>query len=611
MEYDAGSDTLTISDSTLSFGGKIEDLPAKETDVTGNDGETKVEPSKLRDLTYSMSLSAGAITITGLKHDNGKFTAASWSYSDDTEFDVAGAVEGDGRLKMEGRLTGTLATNYSFTMPEIPPEDPEHPVSRWLPFATTSLLMSFAEIKVDSTGATMEAYAEADGQETLVLSGTLQMDGYRMANAVDGLIGEYTIDSVSQTLRTLDVKSGQMLGQTTRQGKTVYTDVNAAAILNLFDPDVAETGEEVTLVGSGSTIDYETTQDIAEGLSVAMAVEKASIADITVIKRDNNFLEMFDKLLNQTVPAPEELITNVFQFYRSFGVGDARDQRNFCRYSHPPTPDGNIGLTIKEMALTGLSSNGIGEMLIVGLDAPELPQGGSVKLDWAAIGDIEFAEYSPMREMISTVTADPTYAENHSLEIARAFMPRSFAYEIEGLDVNVPEVGRTRIGKTELAVSTTVPPIPTSLYTRSDGIEVPVSSVEDAEIKALLDALGLETVVWSDETRLYWDEATLELRLDRLMVKNRGAWHGRGLRSLRQHPEGSVRRSRGPGSDGGDRRPVRRSISHLQGQRPDIQGPRPRGRATGHSGKTCSAKPWSPRPPKRRHRSATRPSRRW
>ncbi|MFC6654956.1 hypothetical protein ACFQEX_05150 [Roseibium salinum] len=324
MEYDAGSDTLTISDSTLSFGGKIEDLPAKETDVTGNDGETKVEPSKLRDLTYSMSLSAGAITITGLKHDNGKFTAASWSYSDDTEFDVAGAVEGDGRLKMEGRLTGTLATNYSFTMPEIPPEDPEHPVSRWLPFATTSLLMSFAEIKVDSTGATMEAYAEADGQETLVLSGTLQMDGYRMANAVDGLIGEYTIDSVSQTLRTLDVKSGQMLGQTTRQGKTVYTDVNAAAILNLFDPDVAETGEEVTLVGSGSTIDYETTQDIAEGLSVAMAVEKASIADITVIKRDNNFLEMFDKLLNQTVPAPEELITNVFQFYRSFGVGDAR-----------------------------------------------------------------------------------------------------------------------------------------------------------------------------------------------------------------------------------------------------------------------------------------------
>ncbi len=41
-------------------------------------------------------------------------------------------------------------------------------------------------------------------------------------------------------------------------------------------------------------------------------------------------------------------------------------------------------------------------------------------------------------------------------------------------------------------------------------------------VDAFLEARGLETVVWSDETRLYWDEATLELRLERMMVDVEG-----------------------------------------------------------------------------------------
>ncbi len=73
-----------------------------------------------------------------------------------------------------------------------------------------------------------------------------------------------------------------------------------------------------------------------------------------------------------------------------------------------------------------------------------------------------------------------------------------------------------------MTLSTTVPPIPTSFHARTEGLKVPVAAIDDPEAQALLEALGLETVVWSDETRLYWDEATLELRLERMMVDVEG-----------------------------------------------------------------------------------------
>lgn len=521
IAYDEGSDTLTVTDPNFTFGGTIRNLPPQEAEVSETDEPKDIAPSKPRDLVFAISMSSGSLAITGLTHEDGDFETGSWTHSDDTRLLMTASVEDEGRLKVEGRLAGISATGYSFTLPKIPAEDPDHPASRWLPFVQALLLTSYEEIRVDSTGLTFEGHASEDGKETLVFSGTSELDGYRMADAEKGWIGEYSIDLVTQDLRTLDPATGGMLRQTTRQGKTVYRDIDVAAIIDLFDPDVPVTGEEQTLIGSGSMVDYQSTQDFSDGKAVKTSVERGSIRDITVVKQGNTLLSMLDQMLNRKAPEPEELISGFFQLYRSFAVADARISG--ITVGFPAGPGiGDVGFTINEMAMTDISSEGIGEMLVVGLDAPDLPQGSSVKLDWAAIGDIEFAEYSPMRAMIATLMADPDYGESNPLDVARAFLPRSFGYEVQGLDVNVPEIGRTQIGKAEMTLSTTVPPVPTSLYVKNDGIRIPVSAIEDKHTKALLQALGLETVDWSDETRLYWDETTLELRLERLMLDIKG-----------------------------------------------------------------------------------------
>jgi hypothetical protein len=235
VAYDESSDTLTLTDSTVTMSGVIEDIPAEETDVTGDDGATDIEPAKLTDLSYSLSLTSGTVTITGLSHEDGDFTAATWVYSDDSEMALSASAEGKGRLKIDGRLTGLSATNYSFTMPEVPAEDEAHQVSRWLPFVKAALLTSYDEVKLDNSAMTIEAEETEDGKDTLVLSGTMQIAGYRMADAEDGRIGEYTFDSMTQSLQTLDPASGQMLNQTTSQGKTVYKDMDAAVFFDLFD----------------------------------------------------------------------------------------------------------------------------------------------------------------------------------------------------------------------------------------------------------------------------------------------------------------------------------------------------------------------------------------
>lgn len=533
--YDAGSDTLTLKDSILSFSGSIsapsdDEEEAKDSaDASGADAQDS-EKKKEKALTYSLSLLSDTVTITGLTHEDDTFSAASWVYSDGSKMIATGATEGEGRFQAEALMTGISGTNYSFTIPEIPAEDSKHQVSRWLPFVKTLLMASYEEARVDSTGMTFEAYATSGDTETQVLSGTAQLDGYLVSDVKDGYAGQYSFDRLVQDMQIREASTGEMVTQQVSQGKTIYKDMDFVAIVDLLDPAVPASDDVRTLLGSASAIDYKTTQQIEPGLDLTVNIDKSSMTDVTMVKRDNNILSLLDEAFNKKEPSPEDLISNIFQLYRSFGVADSRVS-GISLSVHQPGNDQDISINIKEVAMTDLSSDGIGEMMIVGLDTPALPEGASVKLDWAAIGDIEFADYTPMRAMIANLTADPDYGENHPLEVARAFMPRSMAYEVEGLDVNVPDVGRTIIGKAEMNVATTVPPIPTSFYLKNDGIEIPVSAIDDKEAQEVIAALGLEKVVWSDETRLYWDEATLELRLERLMLDIQGV--GRAEASAR------------------------------------------------------------------------------
>ena len=540
INYDGTTDTLTISDASVGFKGVITDLPAEGFD--GDDADA--DASENTNLSYDLSLSSGTVKIEGLSEDNNVFSAGRWSYSDDTSLSISAAIDGEGRFLADARLAGAKAENYSFTIPALPVEAPDKQASRWLPFVKTLLQASYDEIRVDTTAMTLEAYADEDGNEVQVMSGTVQLDGYLMAGAVDGKIARYSLDKMTQTLETRDETSGQTLTQTTSQGKTVYQDMDANALIALLDPDVPETGDEVTVIRTASAVDYSTRQDLGDGTTIAFKIDRSSMDDLTFVKRENDFLDLMDKMIAGDLPEPVDIITNVFQIYRSFAIADARVSGIDVSIEQAGV-DTPAKVTIKEAALTNVSSDGIGEMMLVGVAAPDLPEGAAMSLEWAALGDIEFADFAPMESMIETLIDNPDYGEENPLDVLRAFMPRSISYEVEGLKVAVPDAGVTSVNRAEMRMASTVPPIPTSYYAKNDGIQIPAKALGDPEVEAFLEALGISEIIWSDETRLYWDEATKELNLERLTFEMEGvgraeasARFGNVPKELFEDPEG-------------------------------------------------------------------------
>jgi len=513
VSYDAANDRLVIRNDGLEFSGSF-----KAPDGSSS-GDT---------LSYSLTFTAGTTTIDGFDEADGTFSAESWSYSDDARLVITADLPGEGRGMLEFRFVDASLTNYSFEVPSLPAADPDRQASRWLGFARSALESSFDTVTIGATALTMEAYETSGSGEQLVFSATGQMNGYRSLDSVKGRVAEYSIDSFVQNTLTRSEATGEMLAQSLRYGETVYKDVNASALLDLFDPAVPETGERVTLTGSQIIRGYESRQDLGNGMSVEISSGEASIDNVYGIKRDFDFLGLLDQAFRGDEPRPEDIIQGALQLYRSLGVDNA--QINDLAISFPdPDDSGTVyEAEISELGMSEIGSDGIGSLHVAGLSAPSLPQGASFSLDLASLGDIEFADYGPIREMIVTLVNNPSFAEQDPLAVARAFTPRSFGVTVEGLDVSIPGQGKIGLDLYEMDLTSSVPPIPTLIEMRTDNLTLPVSAIDDADVRNALNGLGLETITWSDETILYWDEDTQDLTLERLYlsVKDLGTLEG-------------------------------------------------------------------------------------
>ncbi|GGB46425.1 hypothetical protein GCM10011316_18180 [Roseibium aquae] len=512
VRYEASADRLVIADDRLVLSGTFP-LP---------EGEESNQATPEDELTYELVFTAGTTIIEGFDEENGTFSARNWSYSDDARLVIRAESAGQGRGQFEFRFIDTEITDYSFEVPALPAADPERPASRWLAFARAVLGSSYETTTIGAMALTMEAYETSPDGEQLVFSATGQMNGYRALNAAAGRVAEYGIDSIVQNTLTRNEATGEMLSQTTRYGETVYKDIDAMAIVDLFDPAIPETGERVTITGSQIARGYESRQDLGGGVALEIRGGESRVENIYVIKRDFDFLGLLDQLLRGEEPRVEDAIRGALQLYRSFGVDVALINDIAVSVPDIGGPDSGFSFEISEMGMTDIGPDGIGSLDIAGVNAPALPEGGSFSLNLASIGDIEFADYGPMSDMIDQLVNDPSFADKNPLAVARAFAPRSFGITVEGLDINLPGTDPIALDLYVLDLWTTVPPIPTAIELRTDNFTLPVSVIEDADARQVLEGLGLDTLTWSDETRIYWDEASQDLTLERIYVSVAG-----------------------------------------------------------------------------------------
>ena len=143
-------------------------------------------------------------------------------------------------------------------------------------------------------------------------------------------------------------------------------------------------------------------------------------------------------------------------------------------------------------------------------------ENGIFKLGRFAISEVEFPPYGP----IKAFTSDESAWDNPDpVETARIFMPLSFAMEVKDMFVASPELpGDVKLDGYLLEMRTELPPVPTHFVFTTEGLEFPVSLIEEAEARALFEAAGIDVLRLSDEIRLSWDETSQDLVIENIMV---------------------------------------------------------------------------------------------
>lgn len=512
VSYDSGTDKLTISNEKWVFEGAYSTPETKE-------GEEAPDIKLPDELTYSVTISNGTTTIDGLSEADGVYSADSWMLSDDAKIEAVGAAGDLGRGKMEIRLSGMAITNYSFEMPAIPASDEGKPVSRWLPFIQKLMLQNFDETKVDTLSMTLEAYEGNGDDEKLVMSATMQMDGYQVLDSKNGQVGSYVMKKITQNILTRAEHSDDMLTQSVVQTGTVYKDINNKAFIDLFDPSVPASDEKVMVVGSQTVESYRSTQEIEKGFALQLNGGAAHAKNFYAVKRDFDFLGFFDSLIAGGEPNVEQIALGVLQLYRSFGMDEAAIKDMVIAVPNPDNPQEEIRVTLGEARMEDLSSDRIGLMKIANLAAPSLPEGVSFKLDSASFGNLEFADFGPIKDMIGKLVVMPQLAEQDPFLMARTFAPRSLSTSVEGLEVSIPGEAEVALGSYTLDLATVVAPIPTTINSKTVDLTLPVDAIEEPDTQKLLRGMGLETVTYSDELRMEWDEETQDLILENLTIK--------------------------------------------------------------------------------------------
>ena len=125
LQYDGGSDTLTVSNFKMKLSGTFE-LPFPKTSQTTESGTTADDGSQ--QLGYALELFSPTMTLTGLSRtDGGGIHADTWLYPDGAGFTGELALNGENFSSMDLTMSGLRAHNYTAVIPELPAEDPQRP----------------------------------------------------------------------------------------------------------------------------------------------------------------------------------------------------------------------------------------------------------------------------------------------------------------------------------------------------------------------------------------------------------------------------------------------------------------------------------------------------
>lgn len=468
--------------------------------------ETSVDQQSPDQLTVEFNWTTPLLEVDGFRSDAAGFSVARMVLSDDTTMSARILSSTGNDIAIEGVIEGYEMSQAAWPIyPEIA-EDPRRPVSRWMPVLEQVLDYRIDESRMDRLGISIHQVGGDAKPATIRYEvRDLELTGMR-----DGRIAEYSSGRSTQFIS--DDASNDLPSEITMKiANTRIVDYDLGALLTLFDPRAGAESDYVLAVGSMALLGYDIDAD-----PVRLRIDRIAYEDIGVRPPETSLLPLFDAAVAGVEIDPVNLGLAVFDAYRSMAIGRFSIDGVTVSFPDPDNPGSNGTASLGQLLISNLDSDGLDEFSIssAGFD---MGTSGLFSLGKMTIGDIEFAPYGPMRSFIrSTANTD---GEPDPLEAAKIFPPRSISVAMRDLFVRIPGEGEIGLESYFLGLKSAVPPIPTDIEVSVEGLEVPISSLDDKQAEELFAAAGIESLRLSESFRIRWDENSQDLLIDNLVFE--------------------------------------------------------------------------------------------
>lgn len=468
VQYDAATDTVTIKNPQIDW-----------TLVFAFEKSLKIE----------LSFTTSRIMIVGFESKSDGFSAEQYIVPDAAHFKMR-------TEEANGDITNIVNTTEGIKLEQVyfprltpVPEDPQHPVSRYLHFYDLYLKIMIKKSVIGKVLVNQTFNNEAGFQATY--------SGLSMLGLQNGQIEETKVSSYKQNAQLL--KSDGDVGFDSIE--TTYGEIIQRGI------DIRPIVDALKGGGGGVISDYKTVlaESTMSDIELIIGTKKISIDSyqtkgLKLRPGKRSLLALFDRqALGEKVDDTEALEIS-FDFMRGFAI-DEMSATNL-KAAEPQKFSAKLGKII----LKGLSNLGLKELSLEGVYATG-SEGETLALGHMTIGEIVFPD---VEEIMAAVEKD---ALKKPFEIA-ALGPKIGKIEIAGLNIDDKEKPTLSLGVFRLLQSEFIGAIPTKIKLDIEKLHLPLAYIPVPMAHDVFKDLGYDVLKLASKILLVWDGVSEDLTLE-------------------------------------------------------------------------------------------------
>ena len=355
---DAFVDSFQIDGLNVGYGSAEEDgdgLAIKDFIITySGTFPLKVGGDQPSSITVRLDMTAPEIVASRPRHDAGGLAADRFDFTDVLE--QGGTVLIDDKPLIEFRAEVHNYQVSGMVWPHLPPFPTglKGKVREWIDWyrmiAGFRVDVATADFVTGTFSVTGEPGVEGG------FSSDVEYKDFRMEGMRDGRVALYSLGPMLQETRYQ--LEGAPYAETAIIESTLVKNLNAMALLELFNAKPVGTGDRLELVESVEAKGYRTESGLFE-----YVIDRIAYENLAIQAPESDFVAIAEQLLDDVEPDAPTIVRAVLDLYRSFSVGAA----TVDGFKMDIAIEGQQGFgKIDSFALRDLGSDGLGALVLQG-----------------------------------------------------------------------------------------------------------------------------------------------------------------------------------------------------------------------------------------------------